>query len=188
MTDASLVRGDVVALADVARMLADRKLPPVDRWNPPHHGDSAMRIARDGRWFHEGRPIERAELVRLFSTILRREQDGRHVLVTPAEKLDIDVEDAAFIAVAMTGEGEGEGRTLAFQLNTGDYVVAGPGHALAMRGNGDDAVPYLHVRGGLYARLARPLYYELADIAIAEGSDPPGVWSGGVFFALEAAA
>src|SRR5688572_4570601 len=103
-----------LGLADIARLAQDRKLPPVDQWNPSHCGDSFMRIARDGTWFHEGRPIGRPEMVRLFSSILRREPDGRHVLVTPAEKLDIHVEDAPFVAVEVKSEGEGRSRSLAF--------------------------------------------------------------------------
>src|ERR671932_2610129 len=103
-----------LSLADIARMAEEKRLPPVDRWNPTHCGDSEMRIARDGTWYHQGSPIGRAAMVRLFSTILRREPDGRHVLVTPVEKLDIAVEDAAFLAVEVKSEGDGRGRRLAF--------------------------------------------------------------------------
>lgn len=172
------------SLAEIAQAVAAQRLPPVESWHPERTGDSEMRIARDGTWFHQGAPIPRPEMVRLFSTILRREADGRHVLVTPAEKLDIAVEDAAFIAVAVRSEGEGDGRRLGFTLNTGDPVIAGPGHGISLW----DGAPYLHVRGGLEARIARPVYYELAEIAIAEGGDPPGVWSEGVYFPLMDAA
>ena len=171
------------SLADIARMVEERKLPPVERWNPSHCGHSAMRIARDGTWFHEGSPIGRTAMIRLFASILRREPDGSHVLVTPVEKLAIDVEDAAFVAVELKSEGEGRERSLAFRLNTGDLVVAGPEHRLKLRER-----PYLAVRGGLEALIARPVYYELAEIAIAEGAEPPGLWSGGLFFPLESAA
>jgi hypothetical protein len=173
-----------LSLAEVAQLAAERKLPPVERWNPDHCGHSAMRIARDGTWFHEGSPIGRPAMVSLFSTILRREPDGRFVLVTPAEKLDIDVEDAPFLAVELKCEGEGEARTLAFRLNTGDLVVAGPQHRLRFAAGDDGPLPYVEVRPGLDARLARPVYYELAELAIAEGCDPLGLWSGGAFFAL----
>src|SRR3954467_11541231 len=126
-----------LSLADIARLAAEKKLPPVEKWNPGHCGPSDMRIARDGTWFHQGSPIGRPAMVRLFSTILRREPDGRHVLVTPVEKLDIEVEDAPFVAVELKNEGEGRGRRLAFRLNTGDLVVAGPGHPLTFAaGNG----------------------------------------------------
>ena len=173
-----------MSLADVARAVAERRLPPVDRWNPTRCGDSEMRIARDGTWFHQGSPIGRPAMVRLFSTVLRREPDGTHVLVTPAEKLDIEVEDAAFVAVAMKAEGKGEHASLAFQLNTGDLVTAGPENALRFAESEDGPRPYLHVRGGLEALVARPVYYELAERALADDDAHPGVWSDGVFFPL----
>src|SRR5882757_1340613 len=103
-----------LSLAEIARLAEEKKLPPVDKWNPTHCGDSEMRIARDGTWFHQGSPIGRQAMVRLFSTILRREPDGRFVLVTPVEKLDIAVEDAPFVAVEMKAEGEGRAASLAF--------------------------------------------------------------------------
>src|SRR3954468_5399607 len=117
-----------LSLADIARLAAEERVPAVEKWDPQHCGDSAMRIARDGTWYHEGSPIGRPAMVRLFSTILRREPDGGYVLVTPAEKLDIHVEDAPFVAVEMKSEGEGRARSLAFRLNIGDLVVAGPEH------------------------------------------------------------
>ena len=172
------------SLAEIAEAAAAQTLPPVESWHPERTGDSEMRIARDGTWFHKGTPIPRPEMVRLFSTILRREADGRHVLVTPAEKLDIAVEDAAFIAVAVRSEGEAHARRLGFTLNTGDPVIAGTEHGISLR----DGAPYLHVRGGLEARIARPVYYELAEIALAEAGDPPGVWSDGAYFPLMDAA
>jgi hypothetical protein len=172
-----------LSLADIARLAQAHKLPPVEKWNPGHCGDSAMRIARDGIWYHEGSPIGRPEMVRLFSTILRREPDGSYVLVTPAEKLDILVEDAPFVAVELKSEGEGEGRTLAFRLNTGDVVIAGPEHKLRFE-RGDSPHPYLHVRAGLEALVARPVYYEMAELALAEGAEPAGLWSQGAFFAI----
>jgi hypothetical protein len=168
----------------LARLAADRRLPPVERWNPEHCGDSEMRIARDGAWFHQGRPIARPEMVRLFSTILRREPDGGYVLVTPVEKLAIAVEDAPFVAVELKREGESRAQHLAFRLNTGEVVVAGRDHRLRFTGSR----PYLAIRPGLDALVARPLYYELAEIALAGGDSPPGIWSDGAFFALEGAA
>jgi hypothetical protein len=174
-----------LSLGDIARLVAEKKLPPVERWNPELCGDSEMRIARDGTWYHQGRPIGRPAMVQLFSTILRREPDGRHVLVTPVEKLDIAVEDAAFVAVELKSEGEGRERRLAFRLNTGDLVVAGPDHPLRFAGGEEGPHPYLAVRGGLEALVARPVYYELAELALAEGAAPAGLWSGGAFFALE---
>ncbi|KRC82423.1 DUF1285 domain-containing protein [Sphingomonas sp. Root241] len=174
-----------LSLAEIARLAEENHLPPVESWNPEHCGDSEMRIARDGTWYHQGSPIGRAPMVRLFSTILRREPDGRFVLVTPVEKLDIEVEDAPFTAVEMKVEDEGEAMKLAFRLNTGDLVTAGPEHPLRFEEREDGPRPYLHVRGGLEALIARPVYYELAGIALANDSAPPGVWSNNAFFALE---
>lgn len=165
-----------LSLAEIAEAAAARRLPPVDQWNPPHCGDSGMRILGDGSWLHEGSPITRPAMVRLFATLLRREADGSHVLVTPVEKLSIAVEDSAFVAVEQTSEGAGRARRIAFRLNTGD-AVTGP-HALQWRGE----VPYLALRHGLEARIARAPFYELAELALAE--DAPGLWSDGRFLPL----
>jgi uncharacterized protein len=175
-----------MSLTDVAKALAEKRLPPVENWHPTHCGDSEMRIARDGTWFHQGSPIGRVEMVRLFSTILRREADGGYVLVTPGEKLDIAVDDAPFVAVEVKNEGSGHDRSLAFRLNTGELVVAGPDNGLRFAGRDDGPHPYLHVRGGLEALVARSVYYELAEMALDDGADTPGVWSGGLFFSMTA--
>lgn len=167
-------------LDQLAAAIGERRMPPVDRWDPPLCGHSGMRIAADGTWFHEGSPLTRPAMVRLFSTVLRREADGSHVLVTPHEKLTIDVDATAFRALAMTQEGEGEGRRIGVELDSGDAVILGPDHPLRMV----DETPRITVRHGLEALLARPHYYELAEIALAEGHDPPGVWSDGCFFPL----
>jgi hypothetical protein len=158
--------------------------PPVDRWDPPHCGHSAMRIARDGSWFHEGQLINRPAMVRLFATVLRREADGSHVLVTPVEKLTIDVEATAFRATQMTMDGEGQDRRIGLTLDSGDALIVGPGHPLSVFETPEGPSPRVAVRFGLEAELARPLYYELAEIALAEGHNPPGVWSDGQFFPL----
>jgi uncharacterized protein len=171
-----------LSLAEIAKLAAEAKLPPVEAWNPTHCGDSEMRVARDGTWFHQGSPIGRPAMVKLFSTILRREPDGGYVLVTPAEKLDIVVEDAPFVAVEVKSEGQGRDRSLAFRLNTCDLIMAGPDHPLRFETREDGPHPYLLVRKGLEALVARPVYYELANAALDEGGDPPGLWSGGVFF------
>ncbi|MFD1610805.1 DUF1285 domain-containing protein [Sphingomonas tabacisoli] len=173
-----------LSLAEIAKLAAEAKLPPVESWNPSHCGDSEMRIARDGTWFHQGSPIGRPAMVKLFSTILRREADGSYVLVTPAEKLDIAVEDAPFVAVEVKSEGEGQQRRLAFRLNTGDLIVAGPDHPLRFENKADGTHPYLLVRKGMEALVARPVYYELANAALDEGADPPGLWSDGAFFPI----
>nr|WP_294849223.1 DUF1285 domain-containing protein [uncultured Sphingomonas sp.] len=159
---------------------------PVDRWNPDHCGDSEIRIARNGTWFHQGSPISRPEMVRLFSTVLRREPDGSHVLVTPVEKLSIEVESTAFRATQMTMAGTGKDRRIGLTLDSGDAVIVGPDHPLRIIDNGDGPSPRILVRFGLEAELAHPLYYELADIALSEANDPPGVWSDGQFFPMVA--
>ncbi len=175
------------SLTQIAEMAGSQKLPPVESWQPARTGDSAMRIARDGRWFHEGSPIERQNMVRLFSTILRREPDGSHVLVTPVEKLTIDVEDAPFIAVEGKSEGRAKDRALAFWLNTGDLVLAGREHVLRFAQHNGEPAPYLGVRGGMEARIARAPYYELVEMALEEAATPLGLWSNGEFFAMEQA-
>ncbi len=159
-------------------------LPPVERWNPAHCGDSLMRIARDGSWTHAGEQIRRPALVRLFSTILRKDDDG-FMLVTPAEKLSIAVEDVPFLAVLMTADGKDQDQTLTFTTNVGDQVIAGPDHPLRFSPDAATGapIPYLHVRGGLEARAARAVYYDLVEQAVVRDR-ALGVWSGGVFFAL----
>lgn len=177
-----------LSLTEAAELLAARKLPPVEQWHPERSGDSAMEIRADGSWYHEGGRINRPAMVRLFSTILRREPDGGHVLVTPAEKLSIAVEDTPFRAVEMKSEGEGETRRLIFRLDTDDLVLAGADHPLGFGDDPDNPDPRLHVRGsignGLEARIDRALYYEIADLALAEGEDPPAIWSNGARFPL----
>jgi len=176
-----------MTLSQVAEALADERLPPVDRWHPTHCGDSEMRIARDGTWFHQGSPITREAMVRLFASILRREADGSHVLVTPGEKLDIAVDDTPFVVVEVKSEGEGAQRRLAFRLNTGDLVVAGSEHGLRFEECDGEPHPVLHVRGGMDARINRAVYYELVNLALEEAVNPPGLWSDGSFFALASA-
>ncbi|MEM8773103.1 MAG: DUF1285 domain-containing protein [Pseudomonadota bacterium] len=165
-------------------------LPPVDKWNPDFCGDIDMVIKSDGTWFYEGGPIGRARLVRLFSTVLKREGD-KYFLVTPVEKLGLRVEDAPFIAVAMAREGEGQNQRLTFTTNVGDKALAGPEHRLELRrpssacSAADERAPYVHVRRGLEARVARSVFYDLVALGERrhmEGQDMFGVWSDGVFF------
>jgi hypothetical protein len=176
-------------LADLQREAAvGQSLPPVERWNPAHCGDIDIRIARDGTWFHQGSPIGRKELVRLFSTILRRDGDD-YVLVTPAEKMRIVVEDAPFMAVLMDVEGEGCEQRLIFTTNVGDVTVAGADNPIRVATDpaSEEPAPYVHVRRGLEARISRAVFYQLADLAVAgEGEQAGllGVWSGGVFFPI----
>lgn len=147
-----------------------------------------MRIGRDGTWYHEGAPIRRPAMVRLFSTVLRREPDGRHMLVTPVERLEIDVEATAFRAVEMSREGEGPRGRIAFRLDSGDAVILGPDHPLTIVETEHGPSPRLLVRHGLEAELTRAVYYELAELALAEGNQPAGIWSDGAFFPMESEA
>lgn len=171
-----------LSLSEIAALVSDRKLPPVEQWNPEKLGDSEMRIATDGRWFHQGGEIRRPAMVRAFSTLLRRDGDDKFWLVTPHERLSIIVEDAPFIAVEVRSEGVGDQRVLAFRLNSDDLVIANAEHVLEFR-----PLPYLLVRDGLWAKIARPVYYELAEMALTENSDPVGLWSSGSFFPIGAA-
>jgi len=172
-----------LSLDAIAGFAEDSSLPPVENWHPEREGKIDIRIARDGTWYHEGDPINRHALVRLFSMILRREADGAHVLVTPAEKLAIQVEDAPFLAVEMKlVEDPVYTQRAVFRLNTGDIIVASPEHSIELHGHGEDALPYLHVRGNLRALLARPVYYELMEHALEQ--DPVGITSDSVFFPL----
>ena len=176
------------SLDALAKALSSRSLPPVDQWHPDHCGDSQMVIHRDGSWTYRGDPIARNAMIRLFSTVLRCEPDGSHVLVTPAERLAITVQSTPFRALAMTTEGDGEARRLALEIDHADAVIVGRDHPLTIVDTPAGPSPRVLVRGRLEAELARPLYYELAEIALAEGHDPPGIWSDGAFFALDGSA
>ena len=159
---------------------------PVDRWAPDHTGDSRMRIAADGTWYHEGGPITRPAMVRAFSALLRREADGTHVLVTPAERLTIAVDDAAFIATDMAVRHDEMGRAvLAFRLNSDDIVLAGPDHPLRVAGTPDLPAFYLSVRHGTEARLNRSTSGQLIEHALEQSeADDLSVESGGIMFSL----
>ena len=170
-------------VATAARQAPGRGLPPVHLWNPAHCGEIDIVIKRNGQWFHEGTPIGREALVRLFSTVLRKDPDGFH-LVTPVEKMRITVEDAPFIAVRVDREGE----DLVFQTNVGDEVRAGPENVLRVETDPrtGEPRPYMHVRQGLEALVARPVFYELVELAEAE-SGRLVVRSGGMAFDLGSA-
>ena len=156
-----------LSLGEIAEQVAARKLPPVEGWAPRSKGDSEMRIAADGTWYHQGSPITRDAMVRAFAGLLKRDEDGQHWLVTPFEALAIEVEDAAFIATDCARRDGG----LAFRLNTDELLIAGPDHALRAAGDADTPAIYLHVRRGCEARLNRSTYQQLAEIALAEGDD-----------------
>src|SRR4029453_10916526 len=153
--------GGLDGVIAAAKQAPGRGLPPVHLWNPPHCGEIDIVIRKDGLWFHEGTPIGREALVRLFSTVLRKDPDGFH-LVTPVEKMKITVEDAPFIAVRVDRVGD----ALRFLTNVGDEVEAGPDNAIRVEQDEDGAPrPYLHVRRGLEALIARPVFYELVELA-----------------------
>ncbi|MEM9739579.1 MAG: DUF1285 domain-containing protein [Pseudomonadota bacterium] len=165
------------------------KLPPVHLWNPDNCGDIGMEIRADGSWWHEGTRIGREKLVRLFSTILRKDEDGSTWLVTPYEKVIVQVEDAAFIAVRVDVVRGGKAdQALVFTTNVNDGTVAGPDHLLRVETDPGtlEPSPYVHVRGRLEAKLTRAVFYELANIAVPnpDGSETLGVWSGGTFFVI----
>ena len=166
---------------------ASGKLPPVEDWHPAHCGEIDIRIAADGTWFHEGSPIGRKELVRLFSTLLRKDSDGFH-LVTPAEKMRIAVEDAPFMAVLLKAVGEGKDQHLVFTTNVGDETVAGSENPIRVETDPvtHEPAPYVHVRRGLEAKISRAVFYQLADLGVPSAADRHvlGVWSEGVFFPL----
>jgi hypothetical protein len=156
-----------MSLEQIARLLAARKLPPVEQWSPAQLGESEMRIAADGTWYHQGGPIRREAMVRAFAGLLTRDASGAHWLVTPFEKLSIEVDDAAFIAVdCAVRDG-----ALVFRLNTDDLVIAGPDNPLRAGGDAETPALYLAVRRGLEARLNRSTYAQLADIALEVGED-----------------
>ena len=175
----------VTAAAQAASETAgERGLPPVHLWNPEHCGEIDIRIRKDGVWFHEGTPIGREALVRLFSTVLRLDPDGYH-LVTPVEKLKIQVEDAPFVATRV----DADDGVLRFQTNVGDTVEAGPDNPIRVETDAQTGAPrpYVHVRRGLEALIARPVFYELAELA-AERDTPEGprlgVASNGAWFPI----
>ena len=171
-----------LSLAQIAQAVAQRKLPPLEQWQPPETIDSQMRIAADGRWFHAGSPITRPAMVRAFSSLLVREGDGQHYLYTPGCKQTIAVADAPFMAVDMQTRGD----ALAFRLNTDDLVLAGPDNPLRSAGDAECPAIYLMVRHGCEARLDRSTWLQLAEHALESGGDPAAlaVSSLGASFAL----
>ena len=176
------------SLAASARAAGKKGLPPVHLWNPPFCGDLDMRIARDGTWFYLGTPIGRPEMVRLFSTILRRDGDD-YFLVTPVEKVGITVDDAPFVAVDFERVGE----ALRFETNVGDFVDAGADHPIRVVQDAEtgEPAPYVHVRANLEALIDRKSFYrlvELGEVAVVDGEDWFGLRSGGAFFAVIPAA
>lgn len=182
---------DLPNLADIMTRLQDKKLPPVHLWEPEFCGDIDIRLARDGTWYYMGSPIGRKRMVKLFSTVLRRDEDGKHYLVTPVEKLGITVDDAPFVAVEANLYGEGEEQTIVFRTNVDDEVIADADHPIRVEvdpATGEPS-PYVLVRDRLEALIARPVFYQLVDAGVERqsgGGTCLGVWSKGIFFEIGA--
>src|SRR6478752_4010668 len=164
--------GDAAGLAALIARAAGQTndgakgLPPVERWNPPFCGDIDMEIRADGTWFYMGTPIGRAPLVRLFSTVLRKDEDGKTYLVTPVEKVGIRIVDAPFLAVEMNASVRDGQAVLTFRTNVGDVIEAGKAHPIrfVIHGDNNELKPYLHVRGRLEALVSRAVMYDLVDL------------------------
>ncbi|MDA7423751.1 DUF1285 domain-containing protein [Thalassococcus lentus] len=185
MSAQNIVTPSAEGLAASARAAAKGKgLPPVHKWNPPFCGDLDMRIARDGTWFYLGTPIGRFELVKLFSTILRRDGDD-YFLVTPVEKVGITVDDAPFVATDFEAEGTGQEQVLTFQTHVGDFSVASADHPIRVERDPDtgEPSPYVLVRANLEALIDRKSFYRIVELGTHhEGWF--GLWSSGTFFPI----
>ena len=188
MTEQKTVKPTADTLAAAARTATRKGPPPVHLWNPPFCGDLDMRIARDGTWWYLGTPMGRKELVRLFSSILRRDGDD-YFLVTPVEKVGITVDDAPFVAVDFERSGKGRDQVLTFETHVGDFAAAGPDHPIRVVRDPKtgEPSPYVLIRANLEALIDRKSFYRLVEVGCHErhkGEDWFGVWSGGVFFAV----
>jgi hypothetical protein len=188
--------GTAVDPFESLRKIKSRGPAPVHLWDPPFCGDMDMVIARDGTWIHEGQPIRRPAMVKLFASVLKLEDDGDYYLVTPVEKVRIQVQDCPFVALEMEVEGEGEGRqqNLTFTTNAGEVVTAGAEHPIRIGVNPETAEPHpvVHVRSGLNALINRAVFYRLVDLMeprkTQSGQLVTGIYSGGDFFTFDALA
>lgn len=175
------------AVESMLRQVGQMSRPPLERWHPPLSGTIDIRIDAQGQWFHEGTAMQRAELVKLFASILRFEDGVGFVLVTPVEKWRILVEDAPFVATAMeVRRDESDQPVLCFATNVGEAVCVDAAHPIIVRGGEGAGKPYVQLRPGILARLSRPVYYELA-CRVVEHAGRSGVWSSGAFFPLDVA-
>ena len=161
----------------------DRSLPPVERWHPARSGEIDIRIAANGDWYHEGGRVERFAIAKLFATIMRRD-NGDYYLVNPVEKLKIQVDDAPFIATDMETQGEGADRRILFTTNVDDIVLADADHPITVEDRDGEPRPYVEVRGGLRALIARSVFYRLVDLATEGTNGELGVFSSGTWFVL----
>ncbi len=183
-----IVKPSAENLASAAKAASKKGMPPVHLWDPPFCGDLDIRIARDGTWFYLGTPIGRKELVKLFSSILRRDSED-YFLVTPVEKVGIRVDDAPFVAVDFEADGEGRNQVLTFVTQVDDRVPAGPDHPIRVERDPEtgEPSPYVNVRARLEALIDRKSFYRLVDIGTVEevgGTDQFGLWSSGAFFPI----
>ncbi|MFV2002756.1 MAG: DUF1285 domain-containing protein [Paracoccaceae bacterium] len=188
MNKQKIVKPSAENLASAARAAGRRGIPPVHLWNPPFCGDLDMRIARDGTWWYLGTPMGRPELVRLFSSIIRRDGDD-YFLVTPAEMVGITVDDAPFVAVDFEVSGAGRDQMLSFTTQVGDVAVAGAKHPIRVERDAKtgEPSPYVLIRANLEALIDRKSFYRLVDIGAHEDRDGErwfGLWSGGQFFPI----
>ena len=171
------------------RDLGDASAPPVGVAPIPMERNYGIRIARDGTWYHDGDPIKRIELAKLFATVLRRDDAGDYWLITPVERGRIVVEDVPFVAVEMRVSGTAEGQVISFRTNLDEWVEAGPEHPIRVAHNPEtgEPVPYIEIRKGLEARIARSVYYEMVDRCVSNGQAGEaevGIWSNKSFFVL----
>jgi uncharacterized protein len=188
MSAQNIVKPSAEGLAASASAAVKGKIPPVHKWNPPFCGDLDMRIARDGTWFYLGTPIGRPALVKLFSSILRKDGE-KYFLVTPVEKVGITVDDAPFVAVDVEADGTGRDQVLSFTTQVGDIVTAGPENPIRVERDPDtgEPSPYVLVRANLEALIDRKSFYRLVDLGRHEDHDADrwfGLWSGGMFFPM----
>lgn len=184
------VKSDVMNIAKLAKEYSQKGLPPVHLWNPDFCGDIDMRIARDGTWYYLGTPIGRRSLVKLFSSIIRKDGDD-YFLVTPVEKVGIRVDDAPFVAIDFNVIGKGKSQNITFTTQVDDQVLAGKSNPIHVKKDSKtgEPSPYILIRTNLVALIDRKSFYRLVDLAVQEkykGEDWFGVWSDGVFFPITA--
>ena len=186
--------GTAVDPFESLRKIKSRGPAPVHLWDPPFCGDMDMVITRDGTWIHEGQPIRRPAMVKLFASVLKLEDDGDYYLVTPVEKVRIQVQDCPFVALEMEAEGEGRQQNLIFTTNAGEIVMAGAEHSIRIDVNPETAEPHpvVHVRSGLNALINRAVFYRLVDLMEPRETQScqlvTGIYSGGEFFTFDSLA
>lgn len=173
-------------LDDIARAVRSAQAAPVHLWTPPYCGDIGLEILADGSWLYQGSPINRRAIVELFASVLRKDEDGKTYLVTPAEKVDVRVADAPFLAVEMAIEGADRSQTVRLRTNLDTWVSVGPAHPIrfAVQQPTGGLKPYVLVRGRLEALVVRAVYFDLVDLASSQDGEPPGFWSNGVWWPI----